>query len=170
MSIIEFDNKLLPNDKFSVAITGNRSLNEKDRIKIFETMKFIVTNPNVNSIYFGGAVGSDTVALESALNIICLEKPKLIVVVPNMLKDQPKETRKISELADELVELKNVITASDGYRSYQARNEYMVDNVGKDGVVVSFWDKDQSGGTYNCISYALKCGKTVLNVTVEGQK
>lgn len=166
MSIIDFNNDLLPKTRFSVAITGNRLLSKDDESKIFETIKFIVTNPNVNSIYFGGAIGADTVALKSALNIICLEKPKLVVVVPNTLKDQPKQTQNTSEFADELVELKNIITASDGYRSYQIRNEYMVDHA---DVTISFWDGIQAGGTYNCIAYALKYGKKVFNVKIEGK-
>lgn len=44
---------------------------------------------------------------------------------------------------------------------YQIRNEWMVDN-GDQGLAL--WNGKESGGTYNCIKYAEKKGKPVVNI------
>lgn len=44
---------------------------------------------------------------------------------------------------------------------YDDRNKWMVDN-GDEGV--AFWNGKRSGGTYNCLKYADRMGKLVINV------
>lgn len=43
----------------------------------------------------------------------------------------------------------------------QMRNEYMVDHS---DTVLALWNGDTSGGTYNCIQYAMKKHKPILNL------
>ena len=43
----------------------------------------------------------------------------------------------------------------------QKRNEYMVDLA---DVVIAVWDGSNSG-TGNCIKYAQKCGKEIIQIT-----
>ena len=66
-NLLDFNPDLFPNNKFSVAITGNRLLQEEDETTIFNVMSCLITNQNIESIYFGGAVGADTIALKSTL-------------------------------------------------------------------------------------------------------
>lgn len=57
----------------------------------------------------------------------------------------------------------HVVIVCDGeYASWkmQKRNEWMVDNS---TVMLALWNGDEKGGTYNCVRYAGKAGKTVAN-------
>lgn len=148
-----------------VAITANRKLTDADYPTIFNKMAELVTDPEVEAIYIGGAVGGDTVALESALSIACMNRPRLIVVVPCRLENQPKSTHAASRQADELIELNNPITQSDGFNSYKIRNIYMVDNAAR---TVAFWSGDQKSGTYHAIHHTEKTGKPVDIVKIQG--
>lgn len=146
-----------------VTITGNRLVTLEDEIIIHQEMMDLATS-NVEVIYFGGAIGSDTISLKACLNLVMLDKPKLIVVVPNKLHYQPKATQIVSKQADEIIELGMPISISDGWRSFHARNEYMVDNSDR---VVAFWKKSKkSSGTHSCMQYALKHNKPVKIVEI----
>lgn len=153
--------------QYRVAITANRLLIPSDHEIIAIQMAKLMTDPLVEAIYFGGAIGGDTVALQACLDMTFLDRPKLIVVVPFKLSDQPKITRSVSEQADELIELGNPITVSDGYRSYHIRNEFMCDHSSK---IVAFWNKStKPSGTAACIRYALKTKKEVEIVEIKGE-
>lgn len=152
---------------YRVAITANRLLTPDDHGIIFDEMMRLMTDGRIESIYFGGAVGGDTVALKACLDVTIMDRPQLIVVVPNRLADQPKITHEISKKADTLVELANPITVSDGWRSYHIRNEYMVDHAER---VVAFWNKStKPSGTAACIRYALKNKKPVDIIKIAGE-
>jgi uncharacterized phage-like protein YoqJ len=45
----------------------------------------------------------------------------------------------------------------------QKRNEWMVDRVGDDGIVLAVWD-GSSGGTGNCVRYAEKVGRRIVRI------
>lgn len=150
---------------YNVAITANRKLIENDNKIIFNKMAELVTCGTVETIYFGGAVGGDTVALEAALSISCMNRPKLIVVVPCKLENQPKSTHAISKQADEIIELNNAITPNDGFNAYKIRNIYMVDHVEK---TVGFWSGDIKSGTWHAINYTQNCKKEVEVVMIQG--
>ena len=126
----------------------------------------IVNEFNIDEIYFGGARGVDTRALYWAHKY---KKPntKLIVVVPDTIDKQPAETRGyINTLADEVIELKNPITKSDGFAAYQIRNEYMVNPC---DLLISFWNGQKKNcGTYNCMEYATSKNKTIRIVNIAG--
>ncbi len=60
-----------------------------------------------------------------------------------------------------------IVTVSEGgFQPWkmQARNEWMVDHADK---VVALWDERSTGGTWNCVKYAQKKGKEVINVWKE---
>lgn len=148
-----------------IAITANRKLDPDDNTTIFNKMAELVTNENVEAIYFGGAIGGDHVALEAALSIQAINKPKLIVVVPCVLANQPKVTHENIKKADELIELKNPITQDDNWKSFHQRNEYMVDHAEK---TICFFNGLRRGGSYSCAQYAEKQGKVVEYIIIIG--
>lgn len=156
-----------PAAKRTIAITANRLLVPEDHDVIFREMTELITLPEIEAIYFGGALGGDTVALKACLDICCLNRPKLIVVVPNRLSDQPVGTHQLSRRADQIIELGQPITMADGWRAYKARNEYMVDHATE---VVAFWNKSTGpSGTASCIQYALKTNKPCRIVQILGE-
>lgn len=116
------------------------------------------------TFYTGGAMGFDIIAAEAVLDLkkACPHPVKLICAVP--FKNQSdtytdvwkSRYEAVLSTADEVV-----FTSEDYHRGcYSIRNRYMVDN--SDYVLT--WFDGAGGGTKNTINYALKKGKTVVNI------
>lgn len=148
-----------------VAVTGNRGVTAADRSIIRRVVRELLADAEVETIYFGGALGADTEALQAALGMRRGDRPRLVVVVPDTLEAQPRETRDVSRRADEVVELRRPIDASDGWRAYHARNRWMVDHA---SLLVAFWDGHPRSGTGATVRYARRRGVEVRIVSVEG--
>jgi predicted Rossmann fold nucleotide-binding protein DprA/Smf involved in DNA uptake len=155
-----------------IAITGNRKLAQTDFNIISQTMEELVKDETVSTIYFGGAIGSDTLALNEAAAYkyaymrTDVEDIDLICVVPDTLDKQPFKTQTVSKhLSSKLIELKNKISPDDNYASYHARNHYMVNNATE---VVAFWNGDTNSGTWSTIKYAKATNKPVTIVNIQG--
>ena len=131
-----------------IAITGSRKVHPDDYKIISQHMKTLCMDSQVECIYFGGAIGVDSLALQSSLE--CEPRPRLILVVPDKLSNQPRSTWEPSKQADEIIELCNPITYDDFFYSYKLRNIYMVDHSDK---TVAFWTGDTKSGTYHTITY-----------------
>lgn len=95
-------------------------------------------DPQVTELRFGGEIGSETVALETILDLRgpTFKKPHLKVVVANTLEGQPGTTIPISQRADEIVALRNRITKADGYHAYRLRNAQLIKGV---DLLIGFW-------------------------------
>lgn len=138
-----------------ISITANRELGTKGKEIIDSTMKQLVTDPEVEVIHFGGALGGDTEALRAALKYRTGTKPELIVVVPDTLAQQPEETIAITKQADKIVELKNIIEPP--FLAYHIRNQYLVDALSDEkDKLVAFYDYSGKGGTYSTIKIGRK--------------
>lgn len=118
---------------------------------ITKVIQSYVEDPSIDAIIFGGARGGDSVALRAALNSRVEYRPKLIVVVPNTLSEQPHETKIISAQADEVIEL-----LETGQDRYKIRNQYIVDNATK---MVAFWNGSYRSGTNQTIRLAKAADK-----------
>jgi len=152
-----------------VSITGHRNVTVEDTRTIRLAMTTLLANESVRAICFGGARGTDTEALKAALELRGQDRtPKLVVIVPNRVSDQPAQARVWIAKADQVIELGNPITVSDGFKSYDIRNRYLVEAARRaDGFVVAFWNKKPSG-TKNCIDYAGTVGVPVEEVYIDG--
>jgi predicted Rossmann fold nucleotide-binding protein DprA/Smf involved in DNA uptake len=152
-----------------VSVTAHRDLSVKDVEVIRKTMTDLVRDPLVRAIHFGGARGGDTEALKAALSARVNERssiPKLVVIVPDTVACQPAEARKWIAKADEVIELKETISRSDGYASYTNRDHYLVEVCDK---LVAFCRSDaDTGGTLKTIRIAIFQGKEVMTVTLPG--
>jgi uncharacterized phage-like protein YoqJ len=123
-------------------------------ISILESTPEVITR-----VISGGALGWDQ-ALASAAHHLKLHS---VIAVPCdgqdafWHADSRKLYKEILDAADEVV-----IVCNGGYASWkmQVRNEWMVDNCAR---VLALWD-GHSGGTANCVNYADKIGKPVVNV------
>lgn len=108
----------------------------------------------------GMALGVDQVFAEAA---IIAGVPFLAAVPCDGQESRwPAESQKrynqLLELADEVV----VVTPGQyTNRCMQDRNIFMTDNCDK---LVAVWNGKQSGGTYNCLQYALRIGREVIYV------
>jgi len=141
----------------SVVITGHRDLSPDDVVKVRMVMRVLVGKEHIGRIYLGGARGADTEALKAAVEFRKGKKPELVVVLPNVIDDQPAEAREWIRKADKVIEMGRKITPDDNYAAYHARNEHMVDAArvdSVDSVLVAFWNGLKTNGTGSCVSYA----------------
>ncbi len=129
-------------------------------------MKLVAQNKTVDAIYFGGALGADTVALRAAHEFREGKRPHLTVVAPDTAARQPFEARKWFKLADEVIELHYPITKNDGYESFKQRNQYIVDISTS---LVAFWNGDSKSGTGSAVRMAQQVGLIVHRVKIEGR-
>lgn len=130
-------------------------------VKIVAAMSMVV-RPGIDAVYFGGAIGADTLALVCANRLVGSCRTKLIVVVPDTVDKQPSQASRFYKIAHEVIELKNPITGEDGFASYRKRNQYMVD-MSTD--VVAFFNGDPRTGTGQTVHYAKQMGKRVLETS-----
>jgi len=92
-------------------------------------------------------------------------RPRLIVIVPDTVDAQPKETWETSRRADERIELGHPIRVEDRWKAYHLRNRRLVDEATE---LVAFWNGEPRSGTAATIGLARKRGMDVEIVEVEG--
>lgn len=120
---------------------------------------------NVDKVVSGMALGWDT-----ALAIAAVQKGiPFVAAVPFIGQEQawPEESQTIYRNLLDLA-CETVIVCEGGYAPWklQERNKWMVDHS---DAVLALWN-GTSGGTRNCLSYASKKGKVVLNVWGDYEK
>lgn len=142
-----------------ISVSGTRDIIPLD----YEIIKLQISNllsEHPEELLFGGARGADTVALAAAYTERGEERtPKLTVIVPKRIQDQPLEAQKWIERADEIIELK---AHRLGTKAYEQRNHTLVSRSDK---LVAFWD-GHSGGTGMTIRLAEEMGKPVHIVSL----
>lgn len=140
-----------------IAITGSRNIPDGGEEVICERMNDLVDSEEVETIYFGGARGSDTVALQAAGEKRSGAQPKLVGVVPWKIEDQPNAGQEtLEDCADSIVELEHD-TPVGITRGYRARNAEMIERADE---LIAFWNGNP-GGTKNTIDTARDRKKTV---------
>lgn len=146
-----------------VSITGHRDLSAKDKQRLWAAMKALVDNASVDEIWFGGAKGTDNEGLRAALHHRGEKKtPRLVVVVPDHIRNQPRECWEPIGRADQVIELGLPIQQEDGFAAYQKRNEFLVEHA---TLLVAFWNGSRSG-TGNTVNHAKKVGVKTKVITV----
>lgn len=147
-------------------VTAHRDLAPEDHVKIYTIMDQEVSNPEVEKIYFGGAFGGDTVALQASLKarLHRINFPKLVVVLPKTLKKQRTDLQEITKQADEIIELK--LSRKIYNDIWWEHDKWMVDHADR---CLSFFDGIEAGGTYNAMKYAENQGKTVTIIDLIGR-
>jgi predicted Rossmann fold nucleotide-binding protein DprA/Smf involved in DNA uptake len=148
-----------------VAITGNRGVTAGDEAVVRARMRELALDPTVAVLFFGGALGADTVALDAALAARKGARPRLVVVLPDTLEAQPRETWATTRRADERLELGRPIRAEDRWRAYHLRNRRLVEEATE---LLAFWNGEPRSGTASTINLARKRGIEVEVVRVEG--
>jgi uncharacterized phage-like protein YoqJ len=146
----------------NIAVSGVRDLSPYD-LPVIEGVISDVIFEGPEELLFGGARGTDTVALASACTTLEGKRPpKLTVIVPRCLKDQPLEAQEWArKCADEIIEIKSPQLDTEAYRR---RNQALVNKADR---LVAFWD-GQSSGTGMTIDLARKAGIPVEIIKVLG--
>ena len=145
-----------------VSICGTRDLSHGD-FAVIEDHMMDVLSEAPEEILFGGARGTDTMALAAVCAALGGHRPpKLTVIVPRRLSDQPVEAQEWArECADEVVELKAQKLTRDAYFK---RNRKLVERA---DFLLTFWD-GKSTGTAMTIEFARDVGLPFEIVHVRG--
>lgn len=120
---------------------------------------WLISNKNINGVISGMALGWDQ-ALASAA--ISLNIP-LLAALPFKNQDCKWPEKSQKEFADILSKASKIVIVSEGEftsKKMQIRNEYMVNNS---DFILALWN-GSSGGTSNCIKYADKKNKLIVNL------
>lgn len=147
----------------NISITGTRSAKNKHASKIYETLSGFIEHFKPEKMYFGGALGVDTIALMLSKKIT-LEvgiNTELIVVFPDTKHQAPIDAAHAAvDYADDIIELENKIIRENGYKSYRTRNEYLVDHC---DMLIGFpKDNNPRSGSWMTINIAEKQNKNVV--------
>lgn len=145
-------------DMTVVAFTGIRAIEDIMADEVELTVLDEIGS-GATELRFGGALGSDTLALEAA----CEQDVRRVVYVPFLLRDQPREAREVAaDCADEIIELR----LRKGQRgAYFQRNRALIDGADR---VVGFWD-GRRGGTEYTLQTAQRLGTPISVVLVRGK-
>jgi uncharacterized phage-like protein YoqJ len=146
------------------AATGHRpqklgGFGSSIRLKLKELARQFLETTKPEKVITGMALGWDQAWAEAAVGLAI----PFIAAVPFARQEStwPEPSQRLYR--DLLVQAaETVIVLPGGYAPYkmQVRNEWMVDRA---DCVVALWD-GTSGGTANCIAYANKTGKPIINL------
>lgn len=166
-----------PNNIHMGGYDWDSAKNEKIRQRISILVSKIAKKHKDEDCWFvcGGALGVDQMAFDVCLRLKQTYK-NIFIEIAIPFKTQFRKW-KAGDIARWKMQIKQAdkVTIVDEVQSYviagyeegiyypakmQKRNEYMVD---KSDFVIAIWD-GTSGGTGNCVKYAVKCKKPVVRI------
>lgn len=156
-----------------ITYTGHRYLHDYDLDTINARVMQDMKDPDLDEMFFGGAIGSDSYALRFAyLARGGLRKtPVLTVVCPNTKDQLPQVARAWAvKYADRFIELGNEITPNDRWRAFLMRDYFMVDQIRDVGQLNAFWSGRKPSGTWRTIEYAIQTGALWEHIEIRGQE
>lgn len=151
----------------AAAFTGHRDIPTSEYEALTKRLFLLIDRlyrEGVTTYYCGGALGFDTIAAVTVLNMK-LQYPalKLVIAAPC-----PEQARSWSEgdralYASILRRADEVVTVSPSYTRgcMQLRNRYMVDRA---DTLIAYVKRDSGGSAYTK-RYAIKKGLTIIDVT-----
>lgn len=147
--------------------TGHRAMTDEEKHTAEQRIRAVVAalyKVGVTDFITGGAIGFDTVAAATVINMKRSGYPKLRLAVAIPFKNQSERWshadkalyRTILEAADE------TICLSEEYTSHcmRDRNCFMVDNS---SLCLSYVTRP-SGGSWNTVRYAERLGRKIINI------
>ena len=151
----------------AAAFTGHRDI-EKSEYERLTTAIFLTVDrlwrEGVKHYYVGGALGFDTIAAVSVLNLkIKYPDIRLTVAVPCPDQSASWDASDKALYESILRRADEVVTVSPYYcrGCMQIRNRYMVDRA---DTLIAYVKRDSGGSAYTR-NYALKQGLTVIDLT-----
>jgi hypothetical protein len=143
-----------------LAVSGIRNLSPASYQEVIAAVRRLA--PGFEEVRFGGALGSDTVALVAAGGLV--PKPHLVVIVPCTASYQPAEARAaIRRYADEVREL----GLPQARESYLERNLALIEGATR---LLAFSDGRTRGGTAYTMRHAGERGLPIELVLVGATK
>lgn len=155
-----------------IAYSGHRYISDYDLDILNATVRRDMRDPDVDEMFFGGAIGCDSHLLRFAYLARTTRKtPIFTVVCPDTLERLPKYAKSCAKkYADRIVELHHPIQASDGWLAFRLRNHWMVDQIKDCGQLNAFWSGRESGGTWDAIQYARSVDACWEHIQIRGEE
>jgi uncharacterized phage-like protein YoqJ len=125
-----------------------------------DTIRELITDNPETVFIAGGALGVDMWAAEIVLEL----GGKLTLAIPHVGQQNIWPVASQHRWLMIFRAAHNVVFCDKGeYATYKMmrRNKYMVD---ASDLVIAVWNNDKEGGTYNCVSYAIKEQKDMINL------
>lgn len=168
---------------YVISFTGHRNIygydyNTEEYQKLMNVLTMILENEICNGVdkfISGGAIGFDTIAF-SCVNFLKQKYPYIKNTLAIPFKNQfTKWNNNQKNIYFNMINISDLNIYVDKQPDYklggrvredvyhpakmQKRNEFMVD---KSDFIIACWNYEKSGGTYNCIEYAIKKYKPIL--------
>ena len=127
--------------------------------RLFKIARYWLSQNKPDKVISGMAMGWDMALAHAAAHLGI----QLIAAVPFKGQENRWSYQTVNFYHDLLSKAEEVVYVSEeGYAPWkmQVRNEWMVDHCDK---VLALWD-GSAGGTGNCIKYAEKVGKPIVNL------
>ena len=147
--------------------TGHRAMTEdeiRDASMLISEQVRRLYEKGIRNYYAGGALGFDLAAAVTVLNMKRLYPDITLNLALPCPEYQSKWSRSETQLFDRVrSRADSEVYVSESYHRgcMQMRNKYMVDR----STVCIAYMKKREGGTYNTVTYALKKGRQVINLT-----
>lgn len=148
-----------------VAGTGHRpnklgGYNNESFLKLVNIAEDALKQMEVTEVISGMALGWDMALAQAAINL----NIPFVAAVPfkgyeNMWQEKSKKY--YYKLLTKAKRIEYICEGDYSPDKMQIRNEWMVDNC---DIMLSMYNGDKSGGTYNCIKYITKVDKKLINL------
>lgn len=143
-----------------VSVTGHRPEDLPNVEWVYEALKKVIVDNNVELLVQGMAAGVDLMSADA-----CIELGVPFVSARPWATHTPRkdDREQYQRALDKAVEVVNVDPATEyvGPWLYHNRNEYMVDRA---ETVIAVWTGKTSGGTYACVRYAKRQKKPIIQI------
>jgi len=132
--------------------------------KLVDVITMYLDSNTPDVIFWGGALGFDQALCRAGLNL----KIPCIACIPfegYEHKWPPMSRVAYKYLLDQCEEVKLITRGTYAKWKMDKRNEFMVDQLdGPDDILLTIYNGDLSGGTFNCIEYAKERQVTIHNL------
>lgn len=141
------------------------------RFLLFQTKLLQLIDDKIKDGYdtflTGCAMGADLIAADAVLKWRLTTYPDLRLICVEPFPDYAarwtgywrEKYERVTNSADEVISTGEVYTPA----CYDVRNRYMVDNS---QALIAIYNGSETGGTYNTIRYAMKCGREITVIDV----
>lgn len=150
------------------AFTGHRTLSMDSQKQVCALLRQLVPtllSRGIDTFYFGGALGFDTVAAECLHGLRDRDRLPIrtVIAVPCRDQDSRWNAAQVQRYRRMLADANHVVILSESHYAgcMLERNQYMVDRA---NTLIAFYQPGRRGGTEYTVHYARRLGRRIINL------